>query len=119
MKLTAAILVTYISLISLSPALCGFYNSVKKIELCCMSNSNKDCSSNISKNCTSSSNENEEDDSPCTPCCGIPNCNCFYEKIPAFNFTVDETVAYKKVFLVNNKIFSSYFSECWNPPEIV
>ena len=114
MKFIAVILVTYISLLTISPALCGFYAAFKRVDLCCSTENNKQCSKEQTGN-----SKQSDSDVPCKPCCSIQNCHCNFINVPPFDFFVQTGATAKKTPFKNDKVFSNYLPDCWHPPEIV
>lgn len=114
MKYIAIILVTYISLLTISPALCGFYAAFKRTGLCCLTNNDKQCSKEQADN----SKQPGKSDSD-TTCCSIQTCHCNFINVLPFDFSVQTGRTAKKAPFKNDKIFSNYLPDCWHPPEIV
>lgn len=102
MRFIAVILVCYISLVTVTPAVCGTCTVLKQVNLCC--NDDKDQSDNTTT---------------CTPCCSLQNCHCNFVAIPQFDFLVQIDINSKKTPIKNDKILSDFLSDCWRPPEII
>jgi hypothetical protein len=115
MKYIVVILLTYMSLLTVSPALCGMYAALKQADLCCSTDSDKQCS----KEQPDSNKQSDKSDSntPCTPCCIIQNCHCYFVGVPQFDFHIIAYTTTQKIRVTNDNVFSNYSSECWHPPE--
>lgn len=110
MKLVAAILLTYVSVLVTAPALCAMEEIATKAGLSCTGNESDDCSKE-------SDQSNEK--SPCMPCCTVQSCQCYFITINEFNLNIQESVSISTIPYTNDKILSDYLSECWHPPELI
>ena len=88
MRFIAIILITYISLLTASPAVCGLYETIKQVDLCCSSDSNKKCSNEPSGSKTQKQKDNSESDAPYAPCCSVQNCQCYFVTAPQLDFGI-------------------------------
>lgn len=119
MRFIAIILVTYISLLTVSPAVCGLYETIKQVDLCCSSDSNKKCSNEPSGNKTQKQKDKSESDAPYAPCCSVQNCQCYFVTAPQLDFGIQLVTITEKIRIKNETVISNYSSDCWQPPEKV
>lgn len=111
MRFIAAILITYISVLTVLPVGCETFTILKQAELCCISNYNKQCSKEQTEN------KQSDNKKSCTACCSLQNCNNI--SIPQFNFLVHSSKVSKKAPIKKDKVISNYLSDCWHPPKTV
>ena len=113
MRIISAMLFIYVSLLIVSPSICGMCASADETEMCSSSCEYTQCSGEQNEN------ESSEKDSPCTPCCLIQNCNCCFIAPTAFEFQPLIVFSVKKIQSKNDIVVSNYSSDCWHPPEMV
>ena len=111
MKFISIILIAYITLLTVLPAVCKTYVVLKQAELC--------CSDKNSNQCSKDQKDKSENNMSCTACCSIQNCNCNFVGIPQFDFLIQNGTTTKKAKIQDDKILSNYLSDCWHPPKIV
>lgn len=114
MKFIAMILVVYVSLLTLSPVVCGTYIAVKQTADCCNENKDRECS----KEQTTNKQSDKSDSNSCLSCCSVQNCHCSFVDAPQFNFQIQMSLNSKRVPIKNDKVLSDYLSDCWQPPEV-
>lgn len=112
MRFITTILIIYISLLTISPAVCGIYAVLDQTDQCCTNT--KKCSESSKDN-----NKKSQNNSPCTPCCFMQNCNCYFTDVSQFIFQSNITARTKKIQSKNVNIVSNYSSDCWHPPEMI
>jgi hypothetical protein len=117
MKFITAILVTYISLLTVSPALCGLASMLKQVDLCCAADNEKKCSKEPSDNKEQS--DQSDSKTPCIPCCSVQNCLCYFVGVPQYDLAVQLITVAQKIRVKNENVFSNYLSNCWHPPKLV
>lgn len=108
MRLIAIILVTYISVLNMSPIVCGTYIAIKQTVSC---SSDKCAEKKTSK-------QKSDTGSSCLSCCSVQNCNCSFVDASQFNFLVQINLNSQKAPFKKDKVLSDYLSDCWQPPEI-
>lgn len=109
MRYIAFILVFYVSVMNVTPAICGSYTYLVQTNVC-RSENNGACSDDKSQ-------QNPKSASPCLPCCYVQNCHCNIVTIPEFNFQVFSDLNIEKIPTENDKIYFNYLSDCWHPPK--
>jgi hypothetical protein len=107
-------MLSYVSLLTVSPVLCGLTMAIKQMDLCC-SETGKDCSDGQTDDKPQKSSENN----CCVPCCSVQNCHCYFVTPQQFDFSVKLFKTIQKLRLQNESLTSNYLSDCWNPPEFV
>ena len=105
----AFILLSYFSILVVSPAVCSVYLGIDAIEFCGTNDS-----------CTSSAdipNDSNDGNLPCADCCIMGCCECDYFLMDT-NDGPSEVLSGEKKMLINNEnAHSSYLSKCWKPPK--
>ena len=113
MRCIALILLVYVSVLNITPAICSSYTTLAQTNLCI---NKKGCGDDDACSNTKQ-NENSNNTSPCTPCCYIQNCHCNIVNTPRFNFQILSDVSTEKISTENDKIYFNYLSDCWHPPK--
>lgn len=114
MKFFAAILVIYMSILTVSPVLCGLADMLQKVELCCTADESKQCSDEPKDS------KDQSDNKPTSIlCCSVQKCNCCFETPPQFDFEIGPIITSEKIRIRDESVISNYSSNCWQPPEIV
>ena len=112
MRIISILLISYISLLIISPSVGGMFVVAEETNMCCNSDDDNQCSREQSENRSS------DKDSPCTPCCLIQNCNCCFLASSSFEFQPLIAAGLQKIQSKNDQIHSNYLSDCWHPPEM-
>lgn len=110
MRFIAVILIAYVLLLTVSPAVCKTYTALKQVNLCGSSNDKQSTKEQ-------SGNKQSNNNTSCTDCCSIQNCHCNFVDVPQFNFLAQTSVISKKTSIKNDKVLSNYLSDCWHPPK--
>ena len=113
MRIVSAIFFIYVSLLIVSPSICGVYTEVNETQMCRSSCEYTQCSGEQTEN------ESSDKDEPCTPCCLIQNCNCCFVAPSSFEFQPLIVYSAKKIQSKNDNVVSNYSSDCWHPPEMI
>lgn len=109
MRIVSAILFIYVSILIVSPSVCGIFTVVEETEMCTSSFEHTQCSEK------QTDNELSEKESPCYL---IQNCNCCFVTPAPFEFQPLIVYSSKKIQSKNDNVVSNYSSDCWNPPEV-
>lgn len=112
MRIVSAILFIYVSLLIVSPSVCGMFTVVEETGMCGSSCEYNQCSEEQTEN------ESSEKELPCTPCCLIQNCNCCFVAPASFEFQPLIVYSAKKTQSKNDNVVSNYSCDCWHPPEM-
>ncbi len=108
MRYLALILTLYLSVITVTPALCSTYSVIKKVTLCCSE-----------QKCSNKTGDCKRGNDTCTPCCLMQNCCCNIVALPEFNFMLEGISTEKKILTISDNALSDYLSDCWNPPKLI
>jgi hypothetical protein len=115
MRIVIVLLAGYISFLVFSPAVCGIDTMLKQFDSksCCNGEKSDPCSK---KN--TSSNKQTDCNTSCTPCYFMQNCPCYFVSDTQLKLQPDFYTAAQKTTFTADKIFSTFLSDCWRPPEV-
>ncbi|HTF03598.1 MAG TPA: hypothetical protein VK826_06205 [Bacteroidia bacterium] len=115
MKFFIFLFAAYLTFLVTSPVICTATCEEEKEPSCCTA----EATCTAEKTSKESTEDKTNGNTCCTPCCSMQNCHCFFESITEINFNVSAYSIANQYLLQDDKLNSTYLSDCWQPPEIV